>query len=940
MQEKYHPSEIENAAQRFWEDNASFRAVEDPAKPKYYCLSMFPYPSGKLHMGHVRNYTIGDVLTRYHRMRGYNVMQPMGWDAFGLPAENAAMQNGVPPAKWTYDNIAYMKKQLRSLGFAIDWERELATCRPEYYKWNQWLFLRLLERGLAYKKTGTVNWDPVDQTVLANEQVIDGRGWRTGAPVEKREIPMYYLAITRYAEELLAAIDRLPGWPERVKTMQANWIGKSFGVRFAFPYQLPAEGGAKFPSPPAGEGLGVRGSGAEDPSPSILPPAGEEPGVRGSGADNPSPSIPLPEGEGSAERASGAEAQTGLLWVFTTRADTIMGVTFCAVAAEHPLATYAAARNPELAAFVDECKRGSVMEADLATMEKKGMPTGIFVRHPLTGEQIEVWVGNYVLMGYGEGAVMAVPAHDERDFAFAKKYGLAIKQVIEVPGKEYSLDAWQDWYADKQNGRCVHSGRYDGLGYEQAVHAIATDLRAKDLGDEQVQWRLRDWGISRQRYWGCPIPIIHCDACGDVPVPDHQLPVVLPEDLVPDGSGNPLNRNPDFLRCTCPQCGRAGRRETDTMDTFVDSSWYYARYCSRDNDSAMVDARVDYWMPVDQYIGGIEHAILHLLYSRFWSKAMRDIGLVSYDEPFSRLLTQGMVLNHIFSRRNEKGGIAYFAPDEVNVEFDAGGRIAGATSKADGQAVTYGGVGTMSKSKRNGVDPQALIEEYGADTARFFMMFASPPEQTLEWSDSGVDGSYRFVKRLWSFGVQFRQEFRPLLPQRRLLATGGSLDADLAAVRRDIHANLKQANYDMQRFQFNTVASAAMKMLNALERAPRGNPQAHAEVVEEGLSILLRLLSPVTPHLCHGLWNDLGYGEDILQAPWPEPLQAALQQDEIELVLQIGGKTRGKLLVPASAERTEIERLAAASETAAKYMEGRPAKKVVVVPGRLVNIVV
>jgi leucyl-tRNA synthetase len=871
MQEKYHPAAIEPAAQRFWEQNASFRAVEDPQRPKYYCLSMFPYPSGKLHMGHVRNYTIGDVLARYHRMRGYNVLQPMGWDAFGLPAENAAMQNGVPPARWTYDNIAYMKKQLVSLGFAIDWQRELATCRPEYYRWNQWLFLRMLERGLAYKTTGTVNWDPVDQTVLANEQVIDGRGWRTGAPVEKREIPMYYLAITRYAEELLADLDRLPGWPERVRTMQANWIGKSCGVRFAFPYEL-----------------------------------------------------------------DGRQEQ---LWVFTTRADTIMGVSFCAVAAEHPLATYAAQRNAELAAFVDECKRGSVMEADLATIEKKGMPTGIFVRHPLTGGEVEVWVGNYVLMGYGEGAVMAVPAHDERDFAFAKKYGLAIRQVIDVPGRTYSLDAWQDWYADKQNGACVHSGKYDGLGYEAAVDAIAADLAAMDLGGKQVQWRLRDWGISRQRYWGCPVPIIHCDDCGDVPVPDEQLPVVLPEHLVPDGSGNPLAKNQAFLRCTCPKCGGAARRETDTMDTFVDSSWYYARYCSRDDDRAMVDARVDYWMPVDQYIGGIEHAILHLLYSRFWSKAMRDLGLVRYDEPFARLLTQGMVLNHIFSRRGEQGGIRYFAPDEVEPRCDADGRIVGATARADGQPVDYGGVGTMSKSKRNGVDPQALIEQFGADTARFFMMFASPPEQTLEWSDAGVEGSYRFLKRVWSYGYTYASEIRPELPRERTLC-GATLDADLAATRRELHGHLRQANYDLARFQFNTVASAAMKMLNALERAPRANAAQHAEVAEEGLSLLLRLLSPITPHLCHALWRELGYGEDVLAAAWPEPLAEALEQDEVELVIQIGGKLRGKVAVPAAAGREEIERLALASDTAVRYLQGKPPKKVVVVPGRLVNIVV
>ncbi|MBU1236798.1 MAG: leucine--tRNA ligase [Gammaproteobacteria bacterium] len=894
MQEKYNPQEIEQAAQAHWQSTQSFRAVEDPTKPKYYCLSMFPYPSGKLHMGHVRNYTIGDVLTRQHKMRGYNVLQPMGWDAFGLPAENAAIQNKVPPAKWTYDNIAYMKQQLQSLGFAIDWERELATCKPEYYRWNQWLFLRMLEKGIAYKKTQVVNWDPVDQTVLANEQVIDGRGWRTGALVEKREIPGYYLGITQYADELLSALDTLPGWPERVKTMQANWIGKSTGVRFAFPYEL--------------------------------------------------------------------DGKKDLLWVFTTRADTIMGVTFCAVAAEHPLATRAAQGNAKLAAFIEECKQGSVMEADMATMEKKGMPTGVFVEHPLTGEKVEVWVGNYVLMSYGEGAVMAVPAHDERDFAFAQKYNdqlPPIKPVVvpegfseasdsmvpagqgliapviqgQPPNKSWLIDWHHDWApCFASQGMLFNSGKYDGLGYEAAIAAIAADLKAKGLGDTQVQWRLRDWGISRQRYWGCPIPLIHCDTCGTVPVPDEQLPVVLPEDCVPDGSGNPLLKRPDFLNCTCPKCGKPARRETDTMDTFVDSSWYYARFASA-GAPTMVDNRAPYWMPVDQYIGGIEHAILHLLYSRFWTKVMRDLRLVSYDEPFANLLTQGMVLNHIFSRRTDKGGIEYFAPEEVDLVRDEGGHVTGATLKADGSTIDYGGIGTMSKSKRNGVDPQALIEQYGADTARFFMMFASPPEQTLEWSDSGVEGAYRFLKRVWAFGHSLQEGG---VPPR--LTFPEKLPADLAALRREIHLNLKQANYDLGKMQFNTVASAAMKMLNALEKAPKTGDGRDA-VVAEGFSILLRVLSPITPHLCHALWTELGYGADILAAAWPEPLDEALVQDEIELVLQVNGKTRGSVRVPAGADKTAIEAAAVASEAAQKFMEGKPAKKVVVVPGRLVNIV-
>jgi leucyl-tRNA synthetase len=893
MQQSYTPKDIESAAQQHWDQTRAFRAVKESGKPKYYCLSMFPYPSGKLHMGHVRNYTIGDVLTRWHKMRGYSVLQPMGWDAFGLPAENAAIANKVPPAKWTYDNIAYMKKQLQSLGLGIDWSREIATCQPEYYKWNQWLFLRMLEKGVAYKKTQTVNWDPVDQTVLANEQVIDGRGWRTGALVEKREIPGYYLGITQYAEELLADLDKLPGWPERVKAMQANWIGKSHGVRFAFPHDI---------------------------------------------------------------KDNGTLINDGKLWVYTTRADTIMGVTFVAVAAEHPLAHHAAKSNPAVAAFVEKCKHTSVMEADMATMEKEGVDTDLKVTHPLTGEQVAVWVGNYVLMGYGEGAVMAVPAHDERDFGFAKKYGLPIKQVIDYAAirdlpklmarsdlseKEkddyrvsyetymFTTEKWQAWYGLSDAGVLINSGKYDGFNYQEAVDAIATDLKAKHLGDKQVQWRLRDWGVSRQRYWGCPIPIIHCDTCGDVPVPDDQLPVVLPEDCVPDGSGNPLHKRADFLNCTCPKCGKPAKRETDTMDTFVDSSWYYARYASGFKSDAMVDAETNHWMPVDQYIGGIEHAILHLLYSRFWSKVMRDLKLVNYDEPFANLLTQGMVLNHIFSRRTDKGGIQYFPPNEVEMLKDEGGRIT-AKLVSDGSAVDYQGIGTMSKSKLNGVDPQALIDEYGADTARLFMMFAAPPEQTLEWADSGVEGSHRFLKRLWAFAA----EFANIGKEQHDLAT---LGGDAKTLRREIHLALRQANYDMARFQFNTVVSAAMKMLNALEKS--GKEAANRAVVSEALSILLRLLSPITPHIAHALWRELGYGDDVLASAWPEPLDAALVQDELELVLQVNGKMRGNIKVSASADKAAIEAAAVAHEAVQKQLNGGTPKKVIVVPGRLVNVV-
>jgi len=853
MQQKYDPRAVEREAQEYWDASGAFRAREAPGRPKYYCLSMFPYPSGKLHMGHVRNYTIGDVLSRYHRMKGRNVLQPMGWDAFGLPAENAAMANGVPPARWTHENIAYMKRQLKSLGFAIDWSRELATCQPAYYRWNQWLFLRMLEKSLVYKKTGVVNWDPVDQTVLANEQVIDGRGWRTGAVVEKREIPMYYMAITRYAEELLAALDTLPGWPERVKTMQANWIGKSYGVRFAFPYEL----------------------------------------------------------DGRKEK----------LWVFTTRADTIMGVTFAAVAAEHPLAARAARGNRKLADFIEECKRGSVMEADLATIEKKGMPTGIFITHPLTGEAVPVWVGNYVLMAYGEGAVMGVPGHDQRDFEFATQHALPIRPVIKPRDRDSELPLKQAYV---EYGVCYNSAKYDGLDYEQAVDAIAADLKAKGLGDKQVLWRLRDWGISRQRYWGCPIPIIHCGACGDVLVPDADLPVVLPEDSVPDGTGNPLAKRPDFVDCTCPKCGKPAKRETDTMDTFVDSSWYYIRFACPDSTRTMADERVAYWLPVDQYVGGIEHAILHLLYSRFWTRVMRDLELVSFDEPFANLLTQGMVLNEIYFRRSDGARTVYFNPAEIESKADDAGNRS-AILKADGLPVDFGGVGTMSKSKNNGVDPQQLIDRYGADIARFFMMFTSPPEDTLVWSDAGVEGAARFLRRLWSYCVRFE-------------SSGGSAVAPETqkATRREIHSVLRQANYDIGRHQFNTVASAGMKILNALDRLAG----VENGVSKEGLSILLRLLAPITPHIAHHLWRELRFGEDVLAAPWPEHDPAALIEDEIELVVQVNGKKRGDVRVPRDADSKAIETIVLADPAVQRHVSGQAIKKVVVVPGRLVNVVV
>ncbi len=932
MQDKYQHTAIEQAArdhwaQPLWNGHEAYRVTEDQSKPKFYACSMLPYPSGKLHMGHVRNYTINDMLARYLRMNGHNVLMPMGWDAFGLPAENAALKNGVPPAKWTFENIAHMKQQMQAMGLAIDWSREVATCEPTYYKWNQWLFLKMLEKGIAYRKTQVVNWDPVDQTVLANEQVIDGRGWRTGALVEKREIPGYYLKITDYAEELLEHVKTgLPGWPERVKLMQENWIGKSEGVRFAFPHDI--------------------------------------------------------------QDASGALIGGGHMYVFTTRVDTIMGVTFCAVAPEHPLAAHAAANNPALAAFIEECQKGGTTEAELAVKEKEGMATGLFVRHPLTGAPVAVWVGNYVLMGYGDGAVMGVPGHDERDFAFALKYALPITQVVAVD-KAGAFDAtvWHDWYAEKGAGLAVNSGKYDGLAFKACVDAVAADLAALGLGEKKTTWRLRDWGVSRQRYWGTPIPIIHCPEHGAVPVPEKDLPVVLPMDCIPDGSGNPLHKHVAFhAGVTCPICGVAARRETDTMDTFVDSSWYFMRYCDPTNAEHMVGAGTAYWMRdqaqktggsgMDQYIGGIEHAILHLLYARFWTKVMRDLGLVKIDEPFTKLLTQGMVLNHIYSRRTDKGAKEYFWPQDVEHVFDEAGKVVGARLiKAVGDlpvgtAIDYEGVGTMSKSKNNGVDPQDLIGKYGADTARLYTMFTAPPEATLEWNDAGVEGSYRFLRRVWNFG--YKLSGLDLAGARAVVGQGGvaalALSKEAKALRFDVHTVLKQVDYDYQRMQYNTVVSGAMKMINALDSfaptlptacgslppegalAARGGPSpldpsagvADLAVLVEGFGILLRCLYPATPHLAHALWVELGYANaqgDLLDAPWPQVDPSALVQDEIELVLQINGKLRGAVVVPSGASKEAIEALALASPTLLAFAAGAVPKKVIVVPGRLVNVV-
>ncbi|MFO7604111.1 MAG: leucine--tRNA ligase [Gammaproteobacteria bacterium] len=815
MEEQYSPSHVEAAAQEYWASEQSFKVSEDPSREKFYCLSMFPYPSGRLHMGHVRNYTIGDVISRYQRMLGKNVLQPMGWDAFGLPAENAAIKNKVPPARWTRENIDYMRGQLKRLGLGYDWDRELATCDADYYHWEQWLFTRLYKKGLVYKKTSPVNWCPHDLTVLANEQVIEGRCWRCDTAVERKDIPQWFMKITDYAEELLQELDNLEGWPEQVRTMQRNWIGRSQGVEISF----------------------------------------------------------------------GLAGRKESLKVFTTRPDTLMGVTYVAVAAEHPLATEAGARYPKIAAFIKECAQTGTAEATLETMEKKGIDTGFKAVHPITGHQVPVFIANFVLMGYGEGAVMAVPAHDQRDFEFASKYGLPIQQVIE-PVDDEVADLRQQAFTSK--GRLIHSGPFDGLSSEAAFDRIAAYLEKKKQGQRRTTYRLRDWGVSRQRYWGAPIPIIHCGKCGEVPVPEKDLPVQLPEDVKLDGVGSPLKKMPGFYRTTCPKCGGKAERETDTFDTFMESSWYYARYASPHNDKAMLDERANYWLPVDQYVGGIEHAILHLLYARFYNKLMRDAGLIKNDEPFKNLLTQGMVLK-------------------------------------DGAK--------MSKSKGNTVDPQSLIEQYGADTARLFMMFAAPPEQSLEWSDSGVEGAFRFLRRVWSFAATQRQAIHAA---HGAAFEWNTLSDKQKTLRREIHEYLQQALADFDKYQFNTVVAACMKIMNSLS----DEAAEHAAVAHEGLGILLRLLAPIAPHLSHTLWRQLGYGADVLMASWPQVDPAALVRERIDIVVQVNGKLRGRVSVPADADRNQVEKQALADDNVRRFVEGQAIVKVIVVPGKLVNVVV
>jgi leucyl-tRNA synthetase len=864
MQQDYSPRHVESAAQAYWDEHQVFRAVEDPAREKFYCLSMFPYPSGKLHMGHVRNYTIGDVVARYQRMRGKNVLQPIGFDAFGLPAENAAIKNKVPPAAWTYSNIDHMCGQLKLLGFAYDWERKLATCEPTYYRWQQWFLVQLFKKGLIYRRNSVVNWDPVDQTVLANEQVIDGRGWRSNAVVEQREIPQWFLKITAYADELLDELKTLEHWPEAVKTMQANWIGRSEGLEIDFRLERAV-----------------------------------------AGADH--------------------------LTVFTTRPDTLFGVTYLAVAAQHPLALDAAARDPKVAAFVEEAKKGDVTEATLETMEKKGVPLGISVIHPLTGEKVPVWAANFVLMGYGSGAVMAVPGHDQRDWEFAKAYDLPIKVVI---GPALGQPSDVSEAAHEEKGWTLHSGAFDGLEFKPAFDAIATRLEALNQGRRRINYRLRDWGVSRQRYWGCPIPIIYCESCGAVPVPENQLPVLLPEDLVPDGRGNPLLRRPDFVNCDCPECGKPARRETDTCDTFVDSSWYFARFASATQQNAMLDARADYWMPVDQYIGGIEHAILHLLYSRFFQKTMRDLGLSKVGEPFKRLLTQGMVLAEAYYRDSEAGGREWIAPKDVEVERDAKGAAVGAVLKATREPVVADGLGTMSKSKNNGVDPQQIIDSHGADAVRLFMMFTSPPEQTLEWSDAGIDGAARFLRRLWKQVYEHVQQGPAPALDAAALSTGQK------ELRRKLHDALAKIGDDFERrFNFNTAIAACMELVNALLKFEDRSGNGRA-VTQELLEALVRVLSPIVPHIAHELWFALGHKQPVIDAPWPQAEASARVADEVVLVVQVNGKKRGEIRVPADATQEQIAAAALADENVQKFLAGQAIRKTIVVPGKLVNFVV
>ena len=871
----YDPQQVESTAQSFWEASRAFEVAETTDKPKYYCLSMLPYPSGALHMGHVRNYTIGDVISRYKRMTGFNVLQPMGWDAFGLPAENAAIKNRTAPAKWTYANIAHMRSQLKSLGYAIDWTREFATCSPDYYVHEQRMFVRLMRKGLAYRRNSVVNWDPVDNTVLANEQVIDGRGWRSGALVEKREIPQWFLRITDYAQELLDGLDELDGWPESVKTMQRNWIGRSEGLEIEFQVR-DADGNALDP-----------------------------------------------------------------LRVFTTRPDTLMGVSFVSIAGEHPLAQHAASSNPALAALLAELKQGGVSEAELETQEKRGMDTGLRAIHPVTGEEVPVWVANFVLMGYGTGAVMAVPGHDQRDFEFASKYALPKKQVIVLKDprndeeRSWSADEWKDWYGDKTRAiELINSAEFDGLDFQGAFEALAERFERKGQGQRRVNYRLRDWGVSRQRYWGCPITVIYCDKCGAVPVPEDQLPVLLPEDVVLEGTGSPIKSDPQWRKCQCPECGADAERETDTFDTFMESSWYYARYTSPGAREA-VDKRGNYWLPVDQYIGGIEHAILHLMYFRFFHKLLRDARMVDSNEPAKNLLCQGMVIAETFYRELPNGGKDWFNPADVDVVRDERGRITGATLRADGQPVVIGGTEKMSKSKNNGVDPQLMVGKYGADTVRLFSMFAAPPEQSLEWNEAGVDGMARFLRRLWAL-VARHVEAGVVSPRVDL----ASLTAPQKDLRRKLHETIAKVGDDYgRRYSFNTAIAAVMELLNVLGKFDDASDNGRA-LRQEALETVVLLLNPITPHACHALWQQLGHAETVLEdIAFPQADPAALKRDALTLAVQVNGKLRGTIEVAADATREQLEALGLAEPNVVKFLEGMSVRKVIIVPGKIINIV-
>ena len=862
MNEHYNAHEIEPEIQAFWEANDSFEVQDNPDQEKYYCLSMFPYPSGRLHMGHVRNYTIGDVISRFQRMKGKNVLQPMGWDAFGLPAENAAMKNNVAPAKWTHENIAYMRDQLKRMGFGYDWNRELATCDPSYYRWEQWFFTKLLDKGLVYKKNAMVNWDPVDKTVLANEQVIDGRGWRSGALVERKEIPQWFLKITDYADQLLDDLDQLDDWPEQVRTMQRNWIGRSQGVELSFEV-----------------------------------------------------------------------TNHGPLEVFTTRPDTLMGVTYLAVAPQHPLALKAAATNPAMANFIDSCKNMKVAEADMATMEKLGLDTGFQAIHPLSGKSVPVWAANFVLMDYGSGAVMSVPAHDQRDWEFANKYSLSIEQVIRPTDSNLVVDISQSAYTEK--GLLINSGIFDEMDFQLAFDAIAAELDRHGKGKITTNYRLRDWGVSRQRYWGAPIPVINCVTCGAVPVPEDQLPVVLPTDVEFDGSGSPLKKMASFINTSCPKCGAEAERETDTFDTFMESSWYYARFTSAaHNDSMLSPKSADYWAPVDHYIGGIEHAILHLLYSRFFHKLMRDMGLVSSDEPFKKLLCQGMVLAHTYYQQDEKGGQNWISPLDVDAVMDDKGRITGAVKKSDGASVFYDGMSKMSKSKNNGIDPQTMIDRYGADAVRLFTMFAAPPEQSLEWSDAGLEGSQRFIKRFWK---QVRQHLNaPAAPALQ----ADQLSQQQQDMRRKTHETIQKVSDDIERrTTFNTAIAAIMELSNTTAKFTDMSDQGRA-VRAESLSTAVLLMSPFTPHLCHTLWQAFSDTDVILKTPWPAVDEGALVKSNIDMMIQVNGKLRSKITIDANMDRDTIQHLALADEKVQGFITDLAVRKIIVVPNKLVNIVV